>query len=394
MRIFVNSIAFISPFAYPLVSGNFTAGCGGAERQLFLFGRKLSDRGWQVSFITDIPDNGVASRSTIFPVYYANFSHLKGSNIWLLRDILSLWRAMKQANTYYYVLKVPGYLLSPMSVFCALYGRKLVFWASMNYNANPREMLEINRIAGVLQNWGLRKASIVLAQSEDQRKGFKDNFGLNAIVVPNICDSLVPVDSPGRSFYFQKKEVDVLWVGNSLPKKRQEVFFELAKLLPHRTFAIAINNSNELRFNLAREKAKNLHNVTFLGTVAPIEMESWFRKTKIFLNTSLLEGFPNTYLQAWINGVPVVSLTIDPDGSIKRYNLGDVVGCDQVAKCHGDLRSMAKMLVPLVENLLRDTKRRTLLGKNARDFVIAYHSSSVVLPRLIDALGRSVIGVD
>ena len=84
---------------------------------------------------------------------------------------------------------------------------------------------------------------------------------------------------------------------------------------------MAMNKSYDWLFAEAAKEAEKLPNVTFLGTVPPIEMEGWFKKKKLFMNTSIREGFPNTFLQAWMNRVPVVSLNIDPDGIIEKYGL-------------------------------------------------------------------------
>jgi glycosyltransferase involved in cell wall biosynthesis len=46
----------------------------------------------------------------------------------------------------------------------------------------------------------------------------------------------------------------------------------------------------------------------------------------ILLSTSDVEGFPNTFVQAWSSGTPVVSIRIDPDNIIEHMRLGAVVG--------------------------------------------------------------------
>jgi glycosyltransferase involved in cell wall biosynthesis len=46
-----------------------------------------------------------------------------------------------------------------------------------------------------------------------------------------------------------------------------------------------------------------------------------YDRAKVFINTSETEGFPNSFLQSWCRGVPVVSF-FDPSGLIKREGLG------------------------------------------------------------------------
>jgi len=52
-----------------------------------------------------------------------------------------------------------------------------------------------------------------------------------------------------------------------------------------------------------------------------------FDGATLFVNTSKSEseGFPNTYIQAWLRGVPVISFDVDPDGVIAKNGLGKVV---------------------------------------------------------------------
>lgn len=383
------SITFVSPFAYSLLSDDAGCGSGGAERQFFLFGRSLTKIGWEVAFITD-KANGIINREPrIFNVYYANFSYLGGSNLRIPLDWLSILRAMKSANSRYYVIKVPGHLLAPMSLFCKTHRRQLVFWTQMGFDADPNERSGLHPVANILQDWGLKRTHYVIAQTGDQKKAFKDNFGISAQVVPSICDTLIKNSSTATPSCHKEKQVDVLWVGNSLPKKRQEVFFELAKLLPERGLAIAINDGNLLRFMKAKEDAKRLRNVIFLGTIPPIEMESWFQRTRLFLNTSIQEGFPNTFLQAWMNGVPVISLNIDPDRIISRYMLGTVATTRlEIEGLREKFRSMAELLVPPIELLLNNVEIIEKIARRAQHYVTENHSPSVVVPKLCRVLQR------
>ena len=379
-----HSICFISPFAYPLLSKDRTRSTGGAERQFFLFGGELAKRGWRVSFITAQPNYGSISSDHGFSVYHAEFSYLGGSKLRMPYCWISLLRAMKRADSNYFVIKTPAHILLPLGFFCRVLRRKLVFWTQTSHDS-AQIRKGINYTGSRMQDWGLKLAHIIVAQTEEQKNGFEVNYDIHADVVPSICSSLNSHAS-SKPDCSDEKPIDLLWVGNSSTNKQQEILFELAKLLPDRTFAIAINKSDDIRFNKAAKEAEKLPNVTFLGTVSPVEMEEWFQKTKLFLNTSIREGFPNTFLQAWMNGVPVVSLDIDPDKIIEKNRLGYVVNTNESLKDQTDFKQLANNAAGYVETLLNDNGIRQEMGKRAILYVNENHLASVVVPKLINAL--------
>ena len=96
----------------------------------------------------------------------------------------------------------------------------------------------------------------------------------------------------------------------------------------------------------------------------------------MLLSTSDGEGFPNTFLQSWASGTPVVSLMIDPDSVIERVGLGVV---------SGRIEDIGKDISVLMEsaNLLEEMAKRT------RKYIIAHHSEQVVVTLLNHALGSS-----
>jgi glycosyltransferase involved in cell wall biosynthesis len=52
-------------------------------------------------------------------------------------------------------------------------------------------------------------------------------------------------------------------------------------------------------------------------------MPDLYSRASMLCCTSAFEGFPNTFLEAWSYGLPIVS-TVDPDGLIARHELGKI----------------------------------------------------------------------
>ena len=71
---------------------------------------------------------------------------------------------------------------------------------------------------------------------------------------------------------------------------------------------------------------ESVRNLTYLGALPFEEVNAILDQAHIFVNTSYCEGFPNTFIQAWMRKVPVVSLQWDPDNVIRRQRIGFVAG--------------------------------------------------------------------
>jgi len=75
-------------------------------------------------------------------------------------------------------------------------------------------------------------------------------------------------------------------------------------------------------YNKIKKNAEKIKNLDFIGFVPHNEIDKYYRKSSLLINTSSSEGFPNTFLEAWGNFTPVISLGFDPDEIISRYKLG------------------------------------------------------------------------
>jgi glycosyltransferase involved in cell wall biosynthesis len=116
-----------------------------------------------------------------------------------------------------------------------------------------------------------------------------------------------------------------LWVGRICDLKRPELFVAAAQRAPDLQFDLVgpIEDLEYGRDILAQ--AERLPNLTYHGRVLPAGMPDLYRQAGCLVCTSHIEGFPNTFLEAWSLGLPIVS-TWDPDEIIARRGLG--VACE------------------------------------------------------------------
>ena len=136
-----------------------------------------------------------------------------------------------------------------------------------------------------------------------------------------------------KSGYFLKKEDinikdSVLWVSRLEPWKRAEIFINLAKKLPNYKFQLIGPQYRGFLFyeNKIKEMAKDVNNLELIGFVPFDEIDNYFNKAKIFVNTSKREGFPNTFIQSFLASTPVVSLSVNPDNIFSDSSVG--IYCD------------------------------------------------------------------
>jgi hypothetical protein len=57
-------------------------------------------------------------------------------------------------------------------------------------------------------------------------------------------------------------------------------------------------------------------------------VNAWLASSHLFVNTSNVEGFPNTFIQAWMREVPVLSLEINPEKVLDGLTTGSCAGTE------------------------------------------------------------------
>jgi len=118
----------------------------------------------------------------------------------------------------------------------------------------------------------------------------------------------------------------VLWIGSARPVKRMNLFLDLAELFKNEnkfSFHIIgrIEKTNTFNEELIKKIEKN-NTLHYHGEQSNDYVNKEISTSNVIINTSLNEGFSNVFIQAWLRGVPVISLNSNPDELFNKYNLG------------------------------------------------------------------------
>ncbi len=303
---------------------------GGEEVQHALLARHLVRQGWRVtSLVGDFGQrpleqvDGIAVHKT-----FSLRAGLPGLRFFSPR-MTSTWCALARANADVYYTSCAGPMAALLACFCRRHRRRFVFRVASDADCAPATLMLGNARDRLLYRYGLRRANAVLAQTRTQAALLQRHYG----VLTEVAGMFTEL--PGSVAGFAQRSVDLLWVANLRSMKRPEWFIDIARQSPHlccHMAGAAHPDDTDLFVRVARAAAA-LPNVHFHGQVRFGATGALFADARLFVNTSLFEGFPNTYLQAWAHGVPVVA-TFDPDGVIAEHGLGIVVSSAAEAGAH------------------------------------------------------------
>jgi glycosyltransferase involved in cell wall biosynthesis len=296
-------------------------GVGGAERQQTLLARALVREGFDVSMIVHDygqPDGHVWDGIRTYKAYKPSegipvlrFFHPRWTRV---------WSAMRRADADIYYVSGAGMVIGEVAMFARRYGRKAVFRIASITDCEPEKTRIRYQRDRVLYRYGLMHADLVLAQTGTQEGLLREKLGLESRVVPSIAEL------GGNRRPRAERDLDVLWLTNIRQLKRPDLLLEVARRLPNITFDMVGGPvaGAEAVFEETRAAASKLPNVRFHGFVAHQATAELYERAKLFVSTSGIEGFPNTYLQSWARGTPVVAF-FDPDSLIAQQGLGSAV---------------------------------------------------------------------
>lgn len=349
-------IAFIEDGVYAYASGSCHA-IGGAERDQWLLGIALANFGWSVIVgIRNGLDRG--ERRIINGVEFVGIGH---------REFLSWYQFLASEKPHWLFWECADHRWGLLVEIAKLAGVRTIFAAGCDLNVNPSRFPFHRPQYWRLYALGLSRTDKIFVQHGGQLSSLSARWQSKASVLPKVCILAGNgEDLPQAKPHSERKYV--AWVGRLVEMKRPDILIDIARKAPAIQFVVCggPTDSEAAYGKRIADELGTIPNIEYLGQVAPDTAQQMISDAAILLSSSDVEGFPNTFVQAWSSGTPIVSLKIDPDRIIDRFGLGAV--------SHNPKRAIEDMT-----SLITSTYMRDEIASRARQFVVENYSESVVV---------------
>lgn len=294
---------------------------GGAELDMYILALALKKEKFGVSVITgdwaqeEIEEiNGVS-------IYKSFLLERKLSNY--ICAPFKFWKSLKKVDADVYILSGAGPEVGIMALFCKLKRKRFIYRTAHIIDCDGT-YVSSNGLFGLLYEYGLQGASLIVTSVAEHGIVLTDRY-------PGFKKKIRQINL-GISSHDSLRDKDfVLWVARCERWKKPGVFLEIAAMIPLAKFVMICPRQeyNPGYFEEIKRRAQSLQNITFIDFVPFKDIQPYFDKAKVFVNTSDFEGFTYTLIQSGLSRTPVVYLSVNPDEVITKYNIGYVAGGDK-----------------------------------------------------------------
>ncbi len=383
-------VCFISPLGYGLYRPESGHAFGGAEVQFFLLACALSsDQEFEVSVLTTVETQpGTERYGSLEVIKRQGLGRLAGhregtcwNEVKALRGYLSAFLDMRALlrtiGADVYLHAGAGVEVGAYALICRLLRRRFVYVVASSVDLTHPS----GKVKGPLR-WlysvGLRLADAVICRSSEQQAWLLDRYGLQGVLIRTGH----PVPTPLVRARGCEDTSSILWVGRIHPLKQPEMFLDLAERVPNEHFVMIgmPDDVQEALWRRIQQRGVRLSNVTVYERIPWNEVSTHLGRAKLLVNTSTYEGFPNTFVQAALHGIPILSWAVDPDGVLSREGIGICA------------RGSFDSLVASTRQMCASPDLQGQMGKRAQDYARRYHDlndSAEELKTLVRRLAKS-----
>jgi glycosyltransferase involved in cell wall biosynthesis len=347
---------------------------GGAELQISYLAKSLKKHNFDVHFIYEDKGSEISNKLGIklHPLKKINIKKTLGQR-WFLykKKIISQLNEINPDVIY-------TRFFSSWSGFAAEYAAKNEIkhiWAIAHDTDVGRiqKKVSIFRLFDKIENKfvikAFNKASYILTQNKFQQQLLYKNYHRTGVRINQMTEECKEADIKKN-----KNPILVVWVANLKQIKRPELFTELARSFENvRSINFTMVGRSNEKYQKLIAAANRLSNFQYLGELKNTEVNKILLQSHILINTSEYEGFSNTFVQAWMRKVIVISMNSNPDDIITEQKIGFM--CPTV----NDMKDK-------VEFLIKNPDIRQNMAQKAYDYAVKNHSLDKNINKVISLM--------
>jgi len=292
---------------------------GGAAKQVLAWRKGLSEIGYETKLIGSHKNvKQFEQDKTIIISYNPNLG-IKLIRYFYIR-IPALFLAVKKSRCNYLYYGIPGHFTGLLALVARICGKKFILRISNDYLVDNRYRKQTDIFRYLFYLLAFKFANFVICQNTYQLNQLSKKYSGKTYLLKNPYIGKIN----NTPFKMAQREY-VAWVGIMQHQKNIPLLLSIAAEMPTIEFKIAGNVSSRLNDEglKALNSLKKLPNVEMLGFINAEEVQLLLKGAIFLLNTSHYEGFSNTFLEAFSEGTPVLTLKQnDPGGIIADNDLG------------------------------------------------------------------------
>lgn len=309
-------LCIISHFGYPLYNHKCkeTFG-GGAAVQLFMLSKEFAKkRNIDVNVITGNYPSKKGRMELYRNIKLYNILPIKKSMINYIKGLINFFLYLIIIRPDVIIQRLADITTGFCAFFSILFKKRFIFSIGVKTDVNG---VSEKGIRGKIYGFGRNHANFIIAQSKDQINELErtQKRKINNIIAIKSGYNINKNSENKKSY--------ILWVGRAVYWKRPELFFKLAKLFPNQEFKMVCYPEYDMNlWRKIHKDAKEITNLEFFKFIPFQKIDEIFQNAKVYINTSIYEGFPNSFIQSFKNKTPVISLNLNPDDLLTKNKIG------------------------------------------------------------------------
>jgi glycosyltransferase involved in cell wall biosynthesis len=275
---------------------------------------------------------------------------------------MRLYRLLRKVNPDVVYQRVGCAYTGICALYCRRHQKRYVWHVSLDNDLDP----DIGRFPKIfrpierrLRDYGITRADQIITQTYDQARVLSERFERSSVTIHNFHDSPDRAVEKGQTF-------TVVWVANFKPAKRPEAFLEVIEAFPPECgveFVMVGRGGDREPYASMIADATRRQSFRYLGELPVSEVNQLIGVSHCLVNTSIVEGFPNTFIQAWYRRTLVASLGIDPDRTLSDHG-------------NGLIETSPRDLAAAILKLRDDVVTRRSITDRAYKYACEHHNAS------------------